>query len=79
MTCPECRAKYTARATAKLFLNILPRDREAPQSDSAVYGQLQTQKMQVISLQHDKETLEREKQLMEFELLKSRGEFQRLE
>jgi len=78
LTCPECRTKYTARTLTKLFLNVLPKENEAVQSENLLHNQLELQKSLSANLERDKERLLYEKQQMEFELLKSRNEFRRL-
>jgi len=76
-TCPECRTKYTVRAVSKLFLNIVPKDQDESFQTFELYGEIQTHKKQAESLQKDRDKLALEKQQMEFELLKSRDEYQR--
>lgn len=77
-TCPECRAKYTARTINKLYLNILPKCENVQHGDAELYGQLSNQQMHSANLEKDKERLDMEKQQMEFELMKSRNEYQNL-
>ena len=76
LTCPECRTKYTARTLTKLFLNVLPKEKEAVQS--FMHNQLELQKVLSANLERDKNTLLFEKHQMEIELLRSRNEFRSL-
>lgn len=78
-TCPECRHKYTVRTISKLFLNILPRDQDPAQpANQELYGQLSNQQKHSADLEKDKERLDYEKKMMEFELVKSKHEYQSL-